>query len=337
MRSPAHHLTLSTKHSAPSTRTARLGFAAKVLGNGGMKDFDSRRWQSGPHLSVSLGFLHAIFDYLAAVDIRMYRLSSNIAPYLTHPDLPQFHNQLLECADELAALGARARDLDLRVSMHPSQYIVLNSPDERIVAASVRDFAAQTEILDRMSMSLDCKVVTHVGGVYGDRRAAADRFCARYEALPDPVRQRLVLENDEISWPVTDILAIHDRIGIPLVFDILHHRVNNPEGLPDLDAFRRCHACWPPNQTPKMHFSTQRAADREVVRRDRATKERKSFTQAAKAGQHDDWIDPADFLAFVAATNDLHYDVMLEAKQKDLALLQLRESIAAAGLQSRIW
>jgi UV DNA damage endonuclease len=320
-----------------SPAPCRLGFAVKVLGRPSTKDHDGRRWQNNPHLRVSIGYLDAIFDYLAEVGISMYRVSSDIAPYITHPDLPRFHHQIEECAADLAALGARARRLDLRLSMHPSQYIVLNSPDERVACSAVRDFVYHAAFLDALGLGPEAKIVTHVGGVYGDRAAAIGRWVTRYAALPDPVRRRLVLENDEISYPVADTLAIHERTGVPLVFDILHHRVNDPAGIPAPEACRRCIATWPPGQTPKIHYSTQRAAEREVTRRDRATGARTVARQAAKAGQHDDWIDPDDFLAFLAATPDLRYDVMLEAKQKDAALLRLRNAIAAAGLAARIW
>ena len=86
---------------------ARFGFAVKVLGQNGLKSNDSRRWQSGPHLRVSLEYLHAIFDYLEKTGIRMYRMSSDIAPYATHPDLPQFHAQIAESDAEVAALGVQ--------------------------------------------------------------------------------------------------------------------------------------------------------------------------------------------------------------------------------------
>ncbi len=327
---------LPTAH-CPLPTPSRLGFAVKVLGNGGMKDHDARRWRSGPHLSVSLGFLDAIFDYLGEQEIRMYRISSDVAPYVTHPEMPQFHGQIEECAVELAALGDKARRLDLRLSMHPSQYIVLNSPDERIARSAVADFTYHAAFLDALGTGSEAKIVTHVGGVYGDRAAAIDRWVERYGRLPEPVRRRLVLENDEISYPVADTLTIHERTGVPLVFDILHHRVNDPVGLTPEAAFRRCAATWPAGQSPKLHYSTQRTAERKITRRDRATNEPKVTRQPAKAGQHDDFIDPADFLAFFRATSGLRYDVMLEAKQKDLALIRLRAAIAAAGLRDRIW
>ena len=319
------------------TAANRLGFAVKVLGRSGLKEADSRRWQSNPHLRVSIGFLDAIFDYLAESGIRMYRISSDVAPYATHPEMPRFHNQIAECAVELAALGAKARRLDLRLSMHPSQYIVLNAPVERIAEAAVRDFVSHAAVLDAMGLGPEAKIVTHVGGVYGDRAAAAERWVERYLDLPAAVRSRLVLENDEISWSVPEIVAIHRRTGVPLVFDILHHRVNNPAAEDPAVACRRCLDTWPPGQTPKIHFSTQRRAEREVTRRHRTTGERTTNLRPAKPGQHDDWIDPDDFVAFLRALPDRRFDVMLEAKQKDLALLRLRDAIAAAGLQNRVW
>jgi UV DNA damage endonuclease len=328
---------LVTDSNEPRLAPRRLGFAVKVLGGGGMKDHDSRRWASGPHLRVSLGYLDAIFDYLAANAIRMYRISSNIVPYGTHPELPQFHNQIDECRDGLARLGEKARRLDLRLSLHPAQYIVLNSPDDGVAAAAVREFVSHAALLDAMGMPSDAKIVTHTGGVYGDRAGARERFMCRYEALPEPVRRRLVLENDEVSWPVADTLRIHEATGIPLVFDNLHHDVLNPEELDPQTALRECLVTWQPGETPKIHFSSQRQAERVVSRRNRATGERASVTVGAKAGQHDDWIDPDEFVALVTGAEPLVFDVMLEAKQKDLALLRLRADLEAWGQSCLAW
>lgn len=331
---------VTTALSGATSQTAgRLGFAVKVLGRPGLKSNDSRRWQNSPHLRVSLGYLDAIFDWLDEADIRMYRISSDIAPYVTHPDLPQFHHQIEECVAELAALGARARRLDLRLSMHPSQYIVLNSTDERIADSAARDFLFHAAFLDALGMGPEAKIITHTGGVYGDRDAARARFVARYLALPDRVRARLVLENDEISWSVPDVLRVHEGCGVPLVFDNLHHAVNNPDEIDPIEACRRCLATWPTADRPKIHFSSQRIARREVARRNRRTGETTTSFQSPKPGQHAEFIDPVEFLGFVAAFGNgpLPFDVMLEAKQKDLALLRLRDAIADAGASDRIW
>jgi UV DNA damage endonuclease len=145
---------LEGQRGADPVPPRRLGFAVKIAGRPDLKDHDSRRWQNGPHLRVSLHYLDQIFAYLAEHGIRMYRISSDIAPYITHPDLPQFHHQIEECRDGLIALGERARTLDLRLSMHPAQYIVLNSPDERVAAASMRDFAHHARFLDALGTAM---------------------------------------------------------------------------------------------------------------------------------------------------------------------------------------
>jgi UV DNA damage endonuclease len=313
----------------------RLGFAVKVVGRPGLKSHDSRRWQSGPHLGVSLGYLAAIFDYLAEERITMYRISSQIAPYITHPELPQFHRQLEECEGELARLGARARELGLRLSMHPSQYIVLNSPDQAVYQSAVRDLEYHARFLDALGAGPEAVIVLHGGGVYGDKPAAMARWAERYERLPEIVRARLVLENDEKMYSVPDVRELHERTGVPLVLDNLHHFVNNPAGLSNREAAQLCLTTWRPGVRPKAHFSTARAEARALTRRDRATGERKTVEAAPLAYQHADYADAEEFARFVEETRPLEYDVMLEAKQKDLALLKLRRELEARGIATR--
>jgi len=311
----------------------RLGFPAKVLGRGGvLKDYDSRRWQSGPHLRVSLGYLNTIFDYLTEERIRMYRISSNVAPYITHPDKPQFHNQIEECAEELAHLGERARWLDLRLSMHPNHYTVLNSPVERVYAGAVRDLVFHGRFMDALGLGPEAVAVVHGGGVFGDKRAATERFVERYERLPEQARRRLVLENDEKSYNVPDVCEIHRRCGIPLVLDTLHHRANNPERLSNREAARAVIPTWPKGVRPKVHYSSARREDRSITRRDRDTGERVTSEAAPLRFQHADLVDADEFTAFFADAGPLVFDVMVEAKRKDLAMLQLRADLRERGI-----
>lgn len=318
--------------SPPAAAPSRLGFAVKVLGRPNLRSDDARRWQNGPHLGVSLGYLAAILAYLGENGIRMYRMSSNLAPYATHPDLPQFHGQVDACREELARVGDMARQLGIRLSFHPGQYTVLNSPHEHVAVAAARDVVSQAEILDALGSGPEARIVVHVGGVYGDRAAAIERFIARFQALPERAQQRLVVENDETSYSVVDTLAIHERTGVSLVWDILHHRLNNPAGLDDAEACRLCLGTWPADQVPKIHFSSPREP---VV--DPGGDGEPDSRRSGHRGQHGDWIDGSDFSRFIREMGDTRFDVMLEAKQKDLALLRLREDIAAAGLQGRVW
>lgn len=317
----------------------RLGFAVKVLGRKGLKSNDARRWQNEPHLRVSIEYAHAIFDYLGETGISMYRFSSDFAPYLTHPDLPQFHNQLEECRDELQALGKRAREMNLRLSLHPSQYIVLNSPNLKLVETSTRDFLAQAQMLDIMEQPDEAVVVTHVGGVYGEREAALQRFVVNYKALPEPARRRLVLENDDTSWGVDDVLRIHEATGIRSIFDHQHHNCINPDERDAIDACCAVLGTWPSGMRPKIHFSSPRIEPRLIERKDKATGKRVKSEASPLASQHADYIDADVFIPFARAVatrcgtspSDVPFDMMCEAKAKDLAVLKLREDIQSSA------
>ncbi len=307
----------------------RLGFAVKVTGRSDLPSNDARRWQSGPHLRVSLGYLDAIIDYLAATDIRMYRISSDLAPYVTHPDLPQFHQQIDECADELAQLGAKARSLGIRLSFHPSQFILLNSPDPALVAKSVQDLAAQARMLDAMGLGSEAVVVTHVGGVYGDLASGRERWALAWEQLPELVRRRLVLEHDDTRFDTADVLWIQARTGVRLVFDYLHHWCLNRAGLDPHEALARCLATWPAEQTPKIHFSSPRTEQRLLTRKSRATGKPEQVQAPPIWSGHADYINPFEFISFLRGAAGLRaFDVMLETKLKDLALIQLRKDLA---------
>lgn len=314
----------------------RYGFAVKVLGNGGLPSHDTRRWQSGPHLRHSIACLSDIFSYLDSVDIRMYRISSDFVPYGTHPDLPQFHGQIAECDRALADLGRRAREMDLRLSLHPSQYVVLNAADPDVAGAAIRDLDQQSLLLDAMGMGEQCVVITHVGGLYGDREAALGRFVANWRRLSEAARRRLVLENDERCFSVRDISRVHQQIGIRLIFDFQHHMLN-PSDVELPAALQTCLATWPAPQQPKIHYSSSRTELREVIRKNSKTGKRETVLLSPLPSQHGDFVNPLEFLLFMeqagAAPNgaEAPFDIMLEAKAKDLAVLALRRFLKERG------
>ena len=307
--------------------SCRLGFPVKVLGRPELKSNDSRRWQQQPHLRVSLEYVREIFAHLQTIGVTMYRLSSDLAPYLTHPDLPQFRNQIEECAEELEALGAIAHAQGLRLSFHPSQYIILNSTNEKLTGQSIHDVVSQAEILDRMGQGPEAVVVVHVGGVYGDRAAARERWARTYERLPVHARKRLVLEHDDISFSAADVLEVHRLCGVPLIFDHQHFWCLNPERL-DLretaEAFLRT---WPPGVRPKLHYSSPRTEMREIKRKDPKTKKSKTVLQPPLLTGHADYVNPFEFSMMMRALAGLDFDVMLEAKAKELALIRLRKDL----------
>lgn len=313
----------------------RLGFVVKPLARPELKSHDSRRWQNNPHLSVSLAYLRDLFAHLHAARIGMYRMADDLAPYATHPDMPQFHRQVEECAAELAEAGAQARAVGLRLSFHPAQYILINAPDEGLVARSSAELAVQASILDGMGMGPEAVIVTHLGGVYGDAAAARERFARNFAALPPAVARRLVLENDDTRFGVADTLWVHERTGIRLIFDNLHHRLCNPDGRSPREALAACLATWPADVRPKIHFSTPRTEWR--VEGDPAGED--AQVKRSRWNYHSDYVNPFEFIDFLLLAEGLReFDVMLEVRAKDIALAQLREDLAryAPALAKRL-
>ncbi|RAK51531.1 UV DNA damage repair endonuclease UvsE [Phenylobacterium deserti] len=304
----------------------RMGFPVKVLGRE-IKSNDTRRWQSNPHLKVSLEYVDQILDYLKLRKIEMYRLSSDLAPYATHPDMPQFHKMVEESDPELQAIGKKARELGIRLSFHPSQFVLLNSPDETLTRKSIWDLSSQAEMLDRMGLGDEAVMVTHVGGVYGDPVQSRARWAERWPRLPEHVRRRLVLENDDIRFSAADVLWVHEQTGVRCVFDYQHCWCLNPEGLDMVDALKRILATWPEGQRPKIHFSTPRMEMRELVRQDKKTKKKTTTLAPPVITNHSDFTNPFEFARFMRDADGLEFDVMLESKSKDLALLKLRSDL----------
>ena len=333
-------------------RPLRLGFPVKVMGRPDLKSQDTRRWQKDPHLKCSLELLDHVLDYLKSKNLDMYRMSSDIAPYATHPDMPQFHNMVAESDAELRAFGAKARAYDIRLSFHPSQYVLLNAPNPELTKKSIWDLSSQAEMLDRMELDDGAVMITHVGGVYDDHKASRARWVDGWNLCPEHVKRRLVLENDDLRFSAADVLWIHERTGVRLIFDYQHFWCPNPERLDMRETFERFLATWPAGVRPKMHFSSPRTELREI--KQKITPKQREAAKAGKAkGKskellkapvkatarvktvlrppvwtgHADFTNPFEFATFMRMAEGLVFDVMLEGKSKDLSLLRLRPDL----------
>ncbi len=295
----------------------RLGFSVRVLGSPNLPAYDAHRWRP-PHLSTGLAYLRDILLYLRENRIRMYRMHSGLAPQ-SDGDRPWW-SQIDECAQELSAVGALARECDVRLSFHPYSSVVLNALNEDQAAQSVARLEAQAAMLDAMNLGPEAVIVVHVGGVYDNLAASMERFIRRYEALPEAVTRRLALENDDHRFSYAEVKAIHQACGVRLVFDNLHHLVLNPQGIPLREALKASLQTWADGVRPKIHFSTPRTEMRPL--------EGSSRVKLPTWTEHSDFVNPFEFLAFLEIAKDLGpFDIMLEAKARDLALLALREDM----------
>lgn len=253
-------------------------------------------------ITQNLNDLESILRHNVENGWQLFRIGSGVIPFASHPvnQLPWWD----EFAPRLRALGRFAQANGLRLSMHPGQYTVLSSPDERIRAASRAELEYAARFLDCLGVDTSNKVVLHVGGAYGDKLAAVGRFSGEVARLPRNVRARLVIENDERTYNAAEVLAIARGNGLPQVFDNLHHEANPaPARLNELlpQIFATWHA---QDGKPKVHFSSQ--------------------ARGARAGKHAEYVDPTEFVRWMSLWKRAgEFDVMLEAKGKDRALKKL--------------
>jgi UV DNA damage endonuclease len=261
-------------------------------------------------IELNLATLKRVIAFNVEHGVRLFRISSDVVPFGSHPV-----NRLCwwsEFRTPLREIGRMIREHDLRVSMHPGQYTVLSSRDPRILEAARADLVFHTRLLEALEVDTRHKVIVHVGGAYGDKEAALERWIGAVRNLPENVRARLVLENDERLFGAEDVLRASTSAGAPVVLDVFHHRVYAG---PDADAslpglIRRAAATWDPvrDGVPKLHYSSQAAGQR--------------------PGAHAEYVDAAEFARFLTlAPAEVQFDCMLEAKAKDRALFQLRETL----------
>lgn len=318
----------------------RLGVPTRILGRRGLRVYDARRPANAPHLSVSLAHLRDVFIYLSSVDIHFYRLASDLAPFATHPDLPHLHHQVEECMPELAAMGELARNQHLRLTFHAPLHVQLASQDPDIAIRSAEVLILLTSLLDAMHLNDDAVIVTHIGAINSayNRDAAIGRWVSRFDTLPQAVQRRVVLEHEDDGASLGLALRIHAATGVPLVFDYLHFCLNNPERWTLAEALAVALATWPYNRMPKVHFSSPRTELRAVERADVETGQQRWLLSPPRPGHHADFLNPWEFAAFVqAAAGVRDFDIMLEAKAADLALLRLRHDLQRYAPQLSPW
>lgn len=258
-------------------------------------------------IGANLADLERVFAFNAEHGIHLYRMSSQVVPFASHPK-----NSLAwwdEFAEPLGRLKAMATANPLRVSMHPGQYTVLNSPNPAVVAASIAELEAAARLIDAVQEDSTGKIVLHVGGAYDDRAASLRRFEENAKRLSEAVRRRLVIENDDTVYSTGEVLALSESTGFPVVFDWFHHTIRPSDDPDHARLIARVFATWRPEDgVPKVHLSSQ--------------------APGGRVGHHAEYVEPADLAAFLEHAPDRPFDLMLEAKKKDLALLRFREQLA---------
>lgn len=232
--------------------------------------------------------------------IYMFRISSDIIPFGSHQIntikwWEIFKKSLIEC-------GQFINSNNIRVSMHPGQYTVLNSPNEEVVQKSIADLEYHCRFLDALEVDYSNKIILHVGGVYGDKLSAVARFKSNFYRLSDSLKKRLVIENDDKSYTIEDVISICRDLDIPAVFDNLHHKLN-PCPLEWGDIINLVKSTWKSEDGPvKFHYSDQ--------------------DTDKKGGAHSKYVITKNFLNYMKNIGDLNADVMLEVKDKEVSAIK---------------
>ncbi|ORX93779.1 UV-endonuclease UvdE [Basidiobolus meristosporus CBS 931.73] len=258
--------------------------------------------QKGMDYVKSLGLqntrdLCSLIEWNEENNIRFMRVSSEMFPFASH-DL--YGYSLEYASSELKKAGELAKRLGHRLTTHPGQYTQLASPNTEVVRRAVADLTYHAEMLDLMGLDQDSVMIIHMGGVYGDKEATLKRFEEGFAQCPASVRNRLVLENDEICYSAEDILPVCEKLSIPLVFDWHHHSLN--PGNEDLvRILSRIKNIWSVRGIKqKQHYSEGRPGASNIM-------EKRAHSDRVKS------LPPCE--------RDM--DLMIEAKDKEQAVLEL--------------
>lgn len=256
----------------------------------------------------NLGCLMRILEFNVKHRIAFFRISSDLIPFASHPI--NTYNWQQHFRDKFEEIGDFIKKNEMRISMHPDQFTLINSLKEDIFQRSVRELAYHAELLDLMQLDASAKIQIHVGGVYQDKKASMQRFAYRFSQIEDSIRTRLVIENDDTLFNLDDCLQINEETGVPVLLDVFHHRVNSTSATVS-QALKLTQKTWSGKKhgVPMVDYSSQR------------------LDGSPRA--HSESIDPADFLSFLEETKPVDFDVMLEIKDKE------KSAVKAIALASR--
>ena len=234
---------------------------------------------------------------------KFFRVTSNLAPWKSEyrwdemPDIEQIRKHLWSA-------GTMANTHNLRLTSHPGPFNVLTSPHPHVVENCVKDLTDHGDVFDMMNLSRTPynKINIHIGGAYGDKESAMKRFCENFDLLPDSVKSRLTVENDDRAsmYSVKDLYeGVYKKIGIPIVFDYHHHQFCTGD-LSEKEALEMALSTWPKDIVPVVHYSESRREEQ--------------LDESIREQAHSDYV--YDYID----TYGNNVDIMIEAKAKELAV-----------------
>jgi UV DNA damage endonuclease len=248
-----------------------------------------------------------VLHYCVAHELPLYRMSSSIVPLATHPEAAW--DYLKKTKQECKEIEKLVKKYNLRTSMHPNQFTLFTSPRPEVTVNAVKDLRYHYDLLKGMGIEDRSYINIHVGGAYGDKASALERFYENIKMLPSDVKSRMTLENDDKTFTTEETLDVCEKEGVPLMFDY-HHYKANPGDTPLEELLPRFVQTWKnTGRPPKIHLSSP--------------KDEKAYRS------HHDFVSLDYVLPFFKIVSDFtdELDVMIEAKQKDRAALQLIDEL----------
>ena len=252
--------------------------------------------------------LDRIIDWNILNGYNFFRITSGLAPWKSEykwEDLPDIQ----EIKTWLYSAGVKAKTHNVRITSHPGPFNVLTSPRPHVVKNCVGDLTDHGDVFDMLGLSRTPynKINIHIGGAYGDKESAMKRFCENFELLPDSVKSRLTVENDDKAsmYSVKDLYyGVYERIGIPIVFDYHHHKFCSGD-MSEQEALEMAISTWPSDITPAVHYSESRREEQ--------------LDETIRVQAHSDYI----YDEINTYGHDI--DIMVEAKRKELAVQKYKE------------
>ncbi len=284
-----------------------IGYACKLIGvlNTDMKSCMLKNASSEnvtELIKYNINSLSNIIDYNIINNIKLFRISSDLIPFGSSEVNKIKWWEIFQ--EELLIIGNKIKLSNMRVSLHPGQYTVLNSNNNEVVKRAMDDLAYHARILDKLGLNQEHKIVIHIGGAYGNKVLSAKRFADNYQLLPENVKRRLVIENDDKIYNIEEVLEIGIKHYIPVIFDNLHNQINQSEQkMSEKYWIDKCKSTWNMQDgIQKIHYSQQ--------------------AEKKKAGSHSDLISINEFMSFYNMLDRQDIDIMLEVKDKNLSCVK---------------
>lgn len=252
--------------------------------------------------------LQKLLDYNIKNDILFYRMTANLIPLGTHPEIKFDFNKY---KNDFKIIGDKIKQNNLRVDIHISEYCVLNSINEKVVKSSINMLEFYQKMYEYMD--IDSNLILHIGAKTNGKKESMNRFIKNFDLLNEKTKKLIVIENDDKVYNIRNTLKICNTLSLPMVLDY-HHFMCNKNNEKIEDYIEKIFETWK-NKTPKIHFSSP--------------KSKKEFRA------HNDYINVLDFIKFIEKIKFINkdFDIMIEAKMKDSAMFKLIRELKYYGYE----